>query len=96
MAETAKKTNNLGAADLKKIDRLIEQGLYASRTEFARAGIRSQLDKHENSLQEAANPKNTVLGILLYDKSDLSKNQKQDTILDRSQPCGWYIEYRRK
>lgn len=84
MAETEKITINLGVVDLGKIDLLVEQGFYTNRTDFIRTSIRGQLDKHDHNLQQTINRKNFVVGILLYDASDLIKRQKQGTILDVS------------
>lgn len=84
MAETEKITINLGVVDLGKIDLLVEQGFYTNRTDFIRAGIRSQLDKHDHNLQQTITRKNFVVGILLYDANDLIKKQNQGTILDIS------------
>ncbi|MEE9409633.1 MAG: hypothetical protein V3V41_01755, partial [Candidatus Heimdallarchaeota archaeon] len=39
-------TVNLPAVDLGKIDYLVEQGFYNTRTEFIRTSIKSEIDKN--------------------------------------------------
>lgn len=73
MADTEKITINLGVVDLGKIDLLVEQGFYTNRTDFIRNAIRSNLDKHEPTVQETITRKNSVLGILVYDAGDLER-----------------------
>jgi Arc/MetJ-type ribon-helix-helix transcriptional regulator len=73
MAETEKITINLGVVDLGKIDMLVEQGFYTTRTDFIRAAIRSQLLNHTNDIQETVTRSSTVVGVLLYDAKDLEK-----------------------
>lgn len=48
--ETEKVCVNLPAAELGKIDVLVAEGLYASRTDLIRAGIRVVLDEHRDAV----------------------------------------------
>ena len=73
MAETEKITINLGVVDLGKIDMLVEQGFYTTRTDFIRAAIRSQLLTHTTDIQETVTRSSTVVGVLAYDARDLEK-----------------------
>jgi Arc/MetJ-type ribon-helix-helix transcriptional regulator len=73
MSETEKITINLGVVDLGKIDLLVDQGFYTTRTDFIRAAIRSQLLTHTNEIQETASRRSMVMGILLYNARDLEK-----------------------
>jgi Arc/MetJ-type ribon-helix-helix transcriptional regulator len=73
MSETEKITINLGVVDLGKIDLLVEQGFYTTRTDFIRAAIRSQLLTHTNEIQETVSRSSTVVGVLLYNARDLEK-----------------------
>ncbi len=73
MAETEKITINMSVVDLGKIDLLVEEGFYQNRTDFIRAAIRSQLDKHEPSVQSSVVRNSFAMGILLYSRSDLEK-----------------------
>ena len=43
-SKRAKITINLGLVDLGQIDLLVDEGFYASRTDFIRTAIRRQLD----------------------------------------------------
>lgn len=82
MADTEKITINLGVVDLGKIDLLVEQGFYTNRTDFIRTAIRTNLDKHETTVQETVTRKNSVVGVLIYDASDLEKRREKDVQLD--------------
>ncbi len=73
MPDTEKITINMGTVDLGRIDLLVEQGFYTTRTDFIRTAIRNQIDKHENDIQETINRSATVVGVLVYDASDLEK-----------------------
>jgi Arc/MetJ-type ribon-helix-helix transcriptional regulator len=52
MAETDKVSFNITAVDLGKIDLLVEQGHYASRTDFLVAAVRTQLLSHGTTMQD--------------------------------------------
>jgi Arc/MetJ-type ribon-helix-helix transcriptional regulator len=49
--ETEKVCVNLPAAKLGKIDVLVAEGLFASRTDVIRSGIRTVLDSHVDAVQ---------------------------------------------
>jgi Arc/MetJ-type ribon-helix-helix transcriptional regulator len=51
--ETEKVCVNLPAAELGKVDVLVAEGLYASRTDVIRSGIRQLLDTHDDAVQRA-------------------------------------------
>ena len=52
--ETEKVCVNLPAAELGKIDVLIAEGLFASRTDVIRSGIRSVLEAHDETVRRVA------------------------------------------
>jgi len=81
MSETEKITINLGVVDLGKIDLLVEQGFYTTRTDFIRAAIRSQLLTHHTEIQETVSRRTMVVGILLYNSSDLEKKLKKGEMM---------------
>jgi len=60
--ETEKITINLGVVDLAQVDVLVEQGLYANRSDFIRTAIRKDLESHKETIERAAK--------LAYDKPD--------------------------
>ncbi len=73
MAETEKITINMSVVDLGKIDLLVEEGFYQNRTDFIRAAIRSQLDKHEPSVQSSVVRNSYGMGIIDYSRDYLEK-----------------------
>jgi len=77
MTETEKITINISPVDLGKIDLLVEQGFYSNRTDFIRSAIRRQLDGHEDTVQETVRRQSFALGILIYDRSDLTRRRER-------------------
>ncbi len=70
--ETEKVCVNLSAAELGAIDVLVAQGLYTSRSDLIRAGIRSVTDEHEPALRRATEHA-TCLGVMILRKKDLEQ-----------------------
>ena len=68
--ETEKVCVNLPAAELGKIDVLVAEGLFASRTDVIRNGIRSILDAHNEAVTRVARP-DARIGYQLLMKSEL-------------------------
>ena len=77
MADTEKITINMSAVDLGKVDLLVQEGLYSNRTDFIRTAIRSQLDKHNLEIQQSVTRNSYVIGVLVYDSSDLDKRKQK-------------------
>jgi len=77
MTETEKITINISPVDLGKIDLLVEQGFYSNRTDFIRSAIRRQLDGHEDTVQETVRRQSFALGILIYDRGDLTRRRER-------------------
>lgn len=73
MPDTEKITINLNVVDLGRIDLLVGQGFYTTRTDFIRAAIRSQVDKHKSEIQDTITRTSSVIGVLVYDAKDLEK-----------------------
>jgi Arc/MetJ-type ribon-helix-helix transcriptional regulator len=73
MAETEKITINMSVVDLGKIDLLVQEGFYQNRTDFIRAAIRSQLDKHETSVQSSVVRNAYGMGIFEWGRKDLER-----------------------
>lgn len=73
MADTEKITVNLSVVDLGKIELLVEEGLYAGRTDFVRTAIRMQLDKHPAELNQAITRNAFVVGVLVYGRAALER-----------------------
>ncbi len=77
--ETEKVCVNLPAAELGKIDVLVAEGLYASRTDVIRSGIRLVLDAHPDSVARVM-PGSRV-GYQLLMKSELDAARRTNTRL---------------
>jgi Arc/MetJ-type ribon-helix-helix transcriptional regulator len=71
MAEFEKITINLSVVDLGSVDLLVDQGFYGSRTDFVRAAIRAQLDKHAGEVDRVVHTKTMVLGVTKIGRKDL-------------------------
>jgi Arc/MetJ-type ribon-helix-helix transcriptional regulator len=68
--ETEKVCVNLPAAELGKIDVLVAEGLFASRTDVIRNGIRLVIDHHDDAIQRATLA-DTRIGYQLLTKTEL-------------------------
>lgn len=75
MADTEKITMNMSVVDLGQIDLLVKEGFYSSRTDFIRTAIRSSLNTHSDVVKESINRNAFVMGVLLYNKSDLEERR---------------------
>ena len=73
MAETEKITINMSVVDLGKVELLVQEGFYQNRTDFIRAAIRSQLDKHEPAVQSSVVRNAYGMGIFGWGRKDLEK-----------------------
>ena len=73
MPDPEKITINISAVDLGKIDLLVQESLYANRSDFIRTAIRNQLDKHNLEIQQSVTRHSYSIGVLVYDKADLEK-----------------------
>jgi len=73
LAETEKITINMSVVDLGKVDLLVQEGFYQNRTDFIRAAIRSQLDKHEPAVQSSMVRNSYGMGIFGWSRKDLEK-----------------------
>ena len=68
--ETEKVCVNLPAAELGKIDVLVAEGLFASRTDVIRTGIRLVLDDHDETLRRVTHT-GARIGYQLLTKAEL-------------------------
>ena len=81
-------TVNLPAVDLGKIDYLVEQGFYNTRTEFIRTSIKGEIDKNSFAIdkviqeEEAKEGSFFAVGVISLNKADLERyaanNKKVD------------------
>ncbi|MCJ7658351.1 MAG: hypothetical protein MUO67_04285 [Anaerolineales bacterium] len=71
MAETEKITINMGVVDLGRVDLLVQEGFYSSRTDFIRTAIRNQLDKQADEVEKVVSRKEMVIGTIFYNRKEL-------------------------
>lgn len=64
-------TINLGPVDLGRVDLLVSEGLFSSRTDFIRTSVRRQLEDHEKLLEEVVTRKEFTVGFLYHSRADL-------------------------
>src|SRR5881628_2704627 len=74
--DSEKVTINLGLVDLGKVDLMVQEGFYSSRTDFIRTAIRNHLAKHEDSLRQAIARKTIALGLMDFTRADLEQAKK--------------------
>ena len=70
-ADSEKITINLGFVDLGHIDLLVREGFYSNRTDFIRAAIRNQLDRHNDAVKQVVARHQLDLGLRHYSREDL-------------------------
>jgi Arc/MetJ-type ribon-helix-helix transcriptional regulator len=79
---TEKITINLSVVDLGKIDLLVEEGFYSTRTDLIKTAIRNLLSTHEAYIGQVVTRKSLVIGIAGFGKKQLeeaiSENQQLD------------------
>lgn len=71
MAELEKLTINVSAVDLGRMELLVEQGYYASRTELIRVAIHDELGKHADAVRDTAAREALVIGAVVLDRAAL-------------------------
>src|SRR5664279_2180708 len=82
MADTDKVSFNISVVDLGKIDLLVEQGHYASRTDFLVAAVRTQLLTHSVTVQELVLRQSLMMGAAVYGRKTLENLVAQGKQLD--------------
>ena len=79
LVETEKVCVNLPAAELGKIDVLVAEGLYASRTDVIRSGIRLVLESHADTVTRALH--SARVGYQLLSRAELELARRSGTKL---------------
>jgi Arc/MetJ-type ribon-helix-helix transcriptional regulator len=74
--ETEKVCVNLSAAELGTIDVLVAQGLYTSRSDAIRAGVRAITEEHEPAFKKATEHA-TCLGLMLLRRQELEHTLRE-------------------
>ena len=80
--DTEKITINLGFVDLGRIDLLVREGFYASRSDLIRTAIRAQLDRHDASVAPAIVRDDFVMGLRDLSRAELEALQAANQMLD--------------
>ena len=70
-ADSEKITINLGFVDLGQVDLLVQDGFYSNRTDFIRAAIRAQLDRHSEPVKQSVARQQLELGLRRFSRTDL-------------------------
>lgn len=76
MSDTEKITLNIGSVDLGRIDLLVQEGFYSSRSDFIRTAIRNQLERQKTAVDSISMRKSMVIGTLSYTRKDLEEKKK--------------------
>jgi Arc/MetJ-type ribon-helix-helix transcriptional regulator len=82
MADTEKITINISVVDLGRIDLLVEQGFYSTRTDFIRTATRNLLATHSQEIQETVTRRTIVVGVLIFEEKDLRKYHQRNEMVD--------------
>ena len=80
--ETEKVCVNLPAAELGKIDVLVAEGLYASRTDLIRAGIRTVLEANPGPVDRVVVSGGARVGYQLLTRGELEEWKEEGKQLD--------------
>ena len=75
--ETEKITVNLSPVDLGKIDLLVEQGMFSTRSDFLRAAVRKALNEHGVVIGEAVAREAYSVGVMHYTRAALERRQAE-------------------
>ena len=82
MADTEKITLNLGIVDLGRIDLLVQEGFYASRSDFIRTAIRNQLDRQKTTVDSITTRKSMVIGTMSYTRKQLEEYREMNEMVN--------------
>lgn len=75
--DSEKITINLGLVDLGKVDLMVQEGFYSSRTDFIRTAIRNHLATHDDALRQAITRKTLALGLMEFTRADLEAVKRE-------------------
>jgi Arc/MetJ-type ribon-helix-helix transcriptional regulator len=74
--ETEKVCVNLSAAELGAIDVLVAQGLFTSRSDLIRAGVRAVTEQHQVALDRVTQTATTI-GVMMLGRRDLERSLRE-------------------
>jgi Arc/MetJ-type ribon-helix-helix transcriptional regulator len=72
-----KVTINLGPMDLGRVDLLVEEGFYASRTDAIRTAVRNLLEEHKEPINDAIVRDSFAVGVVLFTRGTLEELRKK-------------------
>lgn len=75
-------TINVGPVDLGRVDLLVDEGFYGSRTDFIRDAIRRLLDEHKSALSDAAVRREVTVGFVRLGRAELENARQRKEKLD--------------
>jgi Arc/MetJ-type ribon-helix-helix transcriptional regulator len=82
MADTEKITFNVSVVDLGRIDLLVEQGFYSTRTDLIRTAIRNQIEVHSREIEEAVARRAIAVGVMVFDSGNLERYYNRNEQVD--------------
>jgi len=71
--ESEKITINMSVVDLGKVDLLVDDSIYANRTDFIRTAIRNLLERHDDEVKQSATRKAMTIGVVVHSRADLER-----------------------
>ncbi len=71
VGDSEKITLNLGHVDLGRMDLLVREGFYSSRTDVMRSAIRALLDRHDDAVRKSVARSDLDLGIRHFGRAEL-------------------------
>jgi Arc/MetJ-type ribon-helix-helix transcriptional regulator len=80
--DSEKITINLGYVDLGHIDLMVQDGFYSNRTDFIRAAIRSQIERHAEVVKQSTVRRKLDLGLRSYSRQDLEAARRTGAMLE--------------
>ncbi len=80
--DSEKITINLGFIDLGHIDLLVADGFYANRTDFIRAAIRNQIERHDEIVRKSVVRRTLDLGLRHFSRVDLEAARARGEMLN--------------
>ena len=72
-----KVTINLGPVDVGRIDLLVEEGFYGSRTDVIRTAVRKILDEHKESINDAIVRQSYAVGVVQWNRAAFEDFRKR-------------------
>jgi Arc/MetJ-type ribon-helix-helix transcriptional regulator len=72
-SDSEKITINLGFVDLGQVDLLVGEGFYSNRTDFIRAAIRNQLERHADVVKKSVSRQTLDLGLRHFTRDQLEQ-----------------------